>query len=296
MSCAERQGYPTNRTSNPGCSNNGQAGRHPDKRGIRAWRVAATMLLRALAGFSAWPTTVHASPEEIVIFADEGDKPGQFGYELHVNYAARSRGTPDYPGEQPPQGVLRFMPELSYGLSDSWNLGLHLPMSHKAGSTTVDGFKLRFTNVNRRETDWGSWFYGANYELSCFATRLSESRVVAEVLGILGMRYRDWLFVVNPEVGRALKSNTRELDRSLDFDLNLKVMKKVGGGIAVGIEHYGELGKAERPEFGVTSSQITYATIEFATKSRLEFNIGVGHGWTDSVDRLVFKAIVGLPF
>jgi hypothetical protein len=245
---------------------------------------------------NAGPGLVHAAPEEIVIFADEGEKRGEFGYELHLNYASHARKTADYPGEKPPQGVFRIMPEVSYGLSDSWNLGLHMPMSYRAGAATVDGFKIRLTNVSRRETAWGSWFYGANYELSYFQPRLSESRLVAEVLGILGMRYGDWLFAINPEVGRTLKSNTLEFDRSLDLDFNFMVMKKGGHDVAIGIEHYAELGKAERPEFGGASSQTTFAIVEFATKSGFEFNIGIGHGWTDPADKLVFKAIIGMPF
>ena len=250
--------------------------------------------LTALAGL--WVDGARASPEEIVIFADEGEKPGEFGYEEHLNYAAKARQDRNYPGETPPQGVFRFMPEVSYGLSETWNLGVHLPMSYRSGAMTVDGFKVRFTNLNIRETDWGSWFYGVNYELSYFDKRLSESRVVGEVLGILGMRRGDWLFVVNPELGRALSSNTPELDKRLDLDINFKVMKAGRSHLAFGIEHYAEVGKASHPQFGGTSTQITYAIVEFKTKSDFDFNIGIGHGWTEPADKLVYKMMVGIPF
>jgi hypothetical protein len=243
-----------------------------------------------------WVQLAHASPEEIVIFDDKLEKPGEFGYEVHFNYASRARGESDYPGETAPKGVLRFMPELSYGISDTWGLGLHVPMSHKAGETTVDGFKARLTNVNNRETSWGSWFYGANYELSYFDKRLSESRVVAEVLGILGMRRGDWMFVINPTIGRTLSSNTPDVDKRLDLDINFKAMKSINKHLAVGIEHYSEVGKLDRAQFGGESGQITYAIVEFKTKSDLEFHIGIGHGWTDATDKRVFKMIVGLPF
>lgn len=266
------------------------------RNGLRNHTGRILTLLMALAGL--WISPAQAAPEEIVIFADDLQETGKLGYELHLNYAAHSRKTSEYAGEQPPDGVLRFMPEFTYGLSDSWDLGLHIPMSYNthSGSTTVDGFKVRVTNVNKRETAWGSWFYGANYELSYFDKRLSSSRVVAEVLGILGLRHNDWLVVINPIVGRALSSNTPELDKRLDLDINYKVMKTIGQDLAVGFEHYSELGKAERPEFGGTSGQITYAVVEFKTKSHFDFNIGIGHGWTDPADRLVFKAIVGMPF
>jgi hypothetical protein len=256
-------------------------------------RIVA-LLCMALTGL--WVDCARASPEEVVVFADEGEKPGEFGYEAHFNYAARARRDRDYPGETPPQGVFRFMPELSYGMSETWNLGLHVPMSYRSGELTVDGFKVRFTNLNTRDTDWGSWFYGINYELGHFNKRLSESRLEGEVLGILGMRRGGWLFVINPQLGRTLSSNTPELDKRLDLDINYKVMKAIAPHLAVGFEHYSEVGKASRPQFGGTSTQITYAIVEFKTKSEFEFNIGIGHGWTDPTDKLVFKMIVGIPF
>ena len=41
------------------------------------------------------------------ITATKLEKKGEVGYELHLNYAARARKTPDYPGEQPPHHVVR---------------------------------------------------------------------------------------------------------------------------------------------------------------------------------------------
>jgi hypothetical protein len=258
--------------------------------------VVRILVFLCMAITGLWINPAQASPEEIVIFDDAMEKPGNFGYELHLNYAAKSRRESDYAGETPPQGVLRFMPELSYGISETWGLGLHMPMSYRSGKTTVDGFKVRLTNVNNHETDWGSWFYGANYELSYFDKRLSDSRLVAEVLGILGMRRGDWLFVINPIVGRSLSSNTPDQDTRPDFDMNFKVMKTIGHELAIGFEHYSELGKAERPVFGAESKQITYAILDFKTRTNFDFNLGIGHGWTGPTDKLVFKAIVGLPF
>jgi hypothetical protein len=261
------------------------------------WKwICRALAWLCVASTGLWIECARAVSEEIVIFADEGEKPGEFGYELHFNYAAKARREPDYPGETPPDGVFRFMPELSYGLSETWNLGLHLPMSYRSGNTSVDGFKARITNLNIRDTDWGSWFYGSNYELSYFSKRLSESQLEFELLGILGMRRSGWLFVINPQLGRALSSNTPELDKHVDLSINSKVMKTIGSHLAVGFEHYSEFGNVERPQFGAASTQITYAIVEFKTKWEFEFNIGIGHGWTAPTDKLVYKMIVGIPF
>ena len=249
-----------------------------------------------LALAALWLGSAHASPEEIVIFDDKLEKPGDVGYEVHLNYEAHARREATYPGETPPQGIVRFMPELSYGISRTWELGLHLPMSGKPGGTTLNGFKARLTNVNQRETDWGSWFYGANYELSYFDKRVSEARTVAEVRGIIGLRRGGWLFVLNPILGRDLSSHMPELDKQLQRDINFKTAKTIGEHLALGIEHYSQVGKFERPRFGGESAQITYAVVEFKTRSRFEFHLGLGHGWNDPIDKFVVKTIVGIPF
>lgn len=116
-------------------------------------KVTLCRAARALAlavAIGGMPATGLAAPDEIVVFTDDFEKKGEVGYELHLNYAARSRKTPDYPGEQAPHRVFRVMPEVVWGLSDKWNLGVHVPMSYdfKTRSATVDGLKLRLHNLN----------------------------------------------------------------------------------------------------------------------------------------------------
>ncbi len=259
---------------------------------VAAFSVALCAILSGL-----WPGPASAAPEEIVVFADEFEKPGKTGYELHFNFAARARPTPDYPGEQPPDKVLRFMPEVVWGLSEKWNLGLHVPMSRNThtGSTTVDGFKARLQNLNAQQTDAGSVFYGVNYELSYFNRRLSESSLVAEVRGIAGWRRGNWLVAVNPILNHPLDA-VPGADNRANFDLFAKAMKTVARDVALGLEHYAEFGALRNPRFGSASGQTTYAVLEFATKSHFEIHLGFGHGWTHPVDKRVYKLLVGLAF
>jgi hypothetical protein len=262
---------------------------------LKAASVAKfSIALCAILG-GLWPSQAFAAPEEIVVFTDEFERPGEIGYELHVNFSAKARRTPDYPGEQPPDRVLRFMPEMVWGLSEKWNLGLHLPMSRNGytGITTVDGFKARLQNLNAQQTDAGSVFYGVNYELSYFNRRLAESRLVAEVRGIAGWRRGDWLLAVNPILNYPLD---KAPGTGASFDLFGKAMKTVAHHTAVGFEHYSEFGALRNPSFGSASGQTTYAVLEVATKSGFEIHAGVGHGWTHPVDKRVYKLLVGFPF
>lgn len=259
----------------------------------RALLTAATLGCAATFAVPA----ARAAPEEIVVFTDEFEKRGEVGYELHVNYARHARRTPDYPGEQPPDRVLRVMPEVVIGLSDKWNLGLHLPMSHSngGGSNTLDGFKARLHYLDSAPTARGSYFYGVNYELNYLKNRLSESRLVAEVRGIVGVRYDGWLVALNPILNRPL-NNVPGVDNHVNVDVFAKVAKEVAHEVAIGVEHYAEFGRLRNPTFGPGAGQTTYAIVEFATRRGFDFHIGIGHGWTDPVDKRIYKMMIGLPF
>lgn len=263
-----------------------------------AARASAASALFCLPMLCAWPDrAAQAAPEEIVVFTDQFEKPGEIGYELHVNYANRSRSAPDYEGEQAPNRILRVMPEFVWGLWEKWNLGLHFPGSRNAntGTVTVDGVKLRLHYLDTKDAAGGSVFYGANYELSAYKRRLSESSLVAEVRGILGLRSGDWMFAINPILNRPLNP-APGVDSRLNLDVFGKIMKSFGKNIAVGLEHYSELGRLGNLQTGSRSGQTTYAILEVMTNSHFDLHFGIGHGWTDSVDKRVYKMLIGFPF
>ena len=69
-----------------------------------------------------------AQQDEIQVYADDINKPGQFGLELHLNTTPSGRTVPDYPGEITNHHGFRFTPEFSYGVRSDLELGLYLPM------------------------------------------------------------------------------------------------------------------------------------------------------------------------
>lgn len=264
----------------------------------RPSRIALLSVAGALGAVCAvMPVPAHAAPEEIVIFDDAFEKAGSVGYDLHFNYARRARKVPDYPGEQPPDRVLRMMPEAVFGLSEKWNLGVHVPMSHNnaTGSQSIDGLKIRLQYLTTAGAPAATRFWGVNYEINYLTTRLSESRLVAEVRGIAGMRTGTWLLALNPILNRPL-SSVPGVDNRVNVDVFGKVMRLLPGGASVGLEHYAELGRLRNPTFGPGSGQTTYAVVEFGTALGLDVHVGIGHGWTDPVDKRVYKVILGLPF
>ena len=90
------------------------------------------MLLLALC------TSAQAAPDEIQVYTDDINAPGEFGLELHTNYVAQGASTPAWPEQKPVRHMWRFTPEFSYGLSPSWELGFYLPMIRDAAGQAIE--------------------------------------------------------------------------------------------------------------------------------------------------------------
>ncbi len=247
------------------------------------------------AALCASAAQAHAAPDEIQVYIDDLQPRGGRGVELHMNYVPRGRLTPDYPGEQPPGHVARVTPEFSFGLGNHWDWGLYVPFSANkdSGSLFSDYAKLRLKYLVNDETLGASNFYGVNFEVGRSPRRVSASAWHGEIRTILGMRRGDWLLAMNPIFDVPLSSSVA--DNKVGLDLGFKAARTVGGGLALGVEHYAGLGPVRHLTFGSQSAETTFAVLDYEAKS-WDINFGVGHGWTEGADRRVVKAILGLPF
>ena len=259
--------------------------------------------LRAVAAFAAAlslplavPEAARAADDEIQVYTDDIRAKGEHGLELHSNYVTQGRLAPDYPGEQPPGRVLRVTPEFSFGLGNNWDMGFYLPYSadKDTHTTFADGGKLRVKYLINNQRLGASEFYGLNLEVARASLRTSPAFWQTELRSIVGMRRGPWLFAMNPILSTPLSHNVAG-GSTVDFTLDFKASREVGGGLALGVEHYAELGPVRHLTFGPGSGQSTFAALDYVGRN-WDINFGVGHGWTDSVDKRVVKMIVGLPF
>ncbi len=247
----------------------------------------------ALAASAVAPCGASLS-DEIQVYTDDINVPGEAGLELHVNTTPRGRSTPDYPGEVVPEHGLRLTPEFSYGLAPSWEAGLYLPISRDAsGNTRLAGAKLRLKWLPIRPDTHGGWFAGVNTELSRLQQRFSESRNSLELRGMVGWRSERWLFAVNPLIGWSLSPGYR--GQSPDFSLASKVARTVRPGLALGLEYYNDIGTLARVLPAGEQGNTLYAALDWSGGG-WDVNVGIGHGLTRSADPLTVKAIVGFPF
>jgi hypothetical protein len=258
-------------------------------------RSLARIVLVFSFGAAILTPNAYAISDEIQVYTDDINKPGEFGLELHVNTTLKGRKTPDYPGDSPPHHGLRFTPEFSYGLSKDWEAGLYFPTVRNAdGNFSASGAKLRLKWIPLRgDEENGGWYVGANVELSSVNKRYSESRYSSELRIMTGYRAKEWHLAVNPIFGWDLSKGYRGGGPS--FDLATKAVHDVTEGIALGVEYYSGLGKLARTLPSSLQENTLYLVMDYDRKP-WAFNIGIGKGLNGATDRWTLKTIVEVPF
>jgi hypothetical protein len=248
----------------------------------------------ALAAALAAPASAIAIVDEIQVYVDDINKPGEKGLELHVNTTPKGRSAPAYPGDMPPRHSLRFTPEFSFGLTREFDWGFYFPtVIGSDGNFYAGGGKLRFKwmPIQPDETK-GGWYAGGNLELSRLTKKYSESPYSSEVRTIFGYRAPNWLIGVNPIFEWSLSPGFR--NGGPDFTLAVKAMHDVQPGVAVGFEHYAGIGKLAHPFPRNEQEHTLYLTLDVDRKPWI-FNVGIGRGLTPATDRWTLKAIFEVP-
>jgi len=245
--------------------------------------VAATIALLVTV-------TAARADDEIQIYNADIAAVGQWTFEQHLNYTFNGRKEPDFPGGLVPNHALNGTPEFAYGMTDWWEVGFYIPFAVSgSGAFLSNGAKIRslFAVPHAGERNF---FYGVNFELSYETPPFSQTRFASEIRPIVGVRNKEWEFIVNPIVdigfGRLGEA---------DFLPAARLARNLGEDRFIGVEYYTDLGKIgdflplgqqQHQLFGVTDFKLGVFDIE----------LGLGYGLTSGSDRLIAKAIVGYNF
>ncbi|MFZ2269444.1 MAG: hypothetical protein WAV95_17865 [Azonexus sp.] len=256
---------------------------HPDLLAPRLVALAVSLVL-------AFP--VDAAPDEIQVYTEELDDPGQLGMELHLNYVPKGRQAPGYPGEMASQHRLQVTPEFSYGLTRTLEAGLYLPLALGAdGRLYGNGARLRLKFVAPREAG-ARFFWGVNGEYGYSERRISQSSMGLEIRPMIGYRDEQWLLSFNPILNTDLSGPG---DKKVQFEPALKVTHRVTGGTHAGFEYYGEYGPIERLLPESQRTHYLYGVIDAEIKG-IDLNFGIGRGLKNAEDQWIVKAILAIPF
>lgn len=247
--------------------------------------MPATRLAACLVLLLAFSSARAALPDEIQVYTDDLEAPGERGIELHVNTTLRGRSTPDYPGEVTPHHGLRVTPEISWGLAPDWDGGIYLPFVHGAdGSSDFAGPKLRLKWMPLRPPEGSTGaFSGLNWELAVVQRKFEEAGQSLEIRPILGWHGEEWLLAFNPIVEADLAGPAKGV---LTFAPAFKAARDVGDGTAVGVELYSDLGRLSGFAPRAEQSHSLYFVLD---TRRVE--LGIGKGIRGAADAWTIKAI-----
>ena len=233
----------------------------------------------------------YAADEEIQVYMNEINAPGQPGLDIHTNYVTSGDGTPDYPGGQSSLHRVRVTPEFSYSLDNHFELGLYLPLAtlDSGGQLRADGWKVRLKWLARHPEH--GFYYGVNYEVGRLGHHLDENPWNNEVKLIGGWEGDKWIIGSNVNFDFALSGPAKS---PVSVELAVKVGYKLSATTTIGVETYNGLGTVR--DFGRFSNNDQTSFVAVDTKlGRWDLNLGVGKGYATSKDSTIIKLVLGVP-
>lgn len=253
-------------------------------------RAALASLLLVAAG-----TANAAQLDEIAVYDDSINKPGEFTTEVHVNGTPKGVTTRSFPGEYLTDRGVRVSPEFAYGLTKTIEIGAYFPelAIDRNGNVLVAGEKVRLKYLPLQPDEkTGGYFAGANVEFARLDRHIAQSRTQAELRLISGYRSPEWLFAFDPIFDWNLSDGPAS--GTPDFNYGFKAARKIKEGLQLGAEYYSDIGPLNHPNSWNKQDNRVYAVADIDMKPFV-FNFGVGYGLTDASDRWTIKAIFEVP-
>lgn len=246
----------------------------------------------AVVGLSVCVATANAAPDEIMVYTDEMNAPGQLGIEQHFNYTFNGTRSAEYPGQMPTNQLSQLTSEIAYGLTNTLEAAVYLPFAVASnGDAVLNGFRLRLKYIAPHQAS-ETFFYGLNVEAGQSSIRVSETRDSMELRPIVGFHDDNWLISFNPIMYIGLDSN---VSHQPQFEPSIKIGHRVVEDVNAGVEYYGELGALNALRPVDQWVQTVYAVIDMELHG-VDTNFGIGHGFANAVDLWIVKGVVTVPF
>jgi hypothetical protein len=251
----------------------------------RASAIILHVFITAGAAFGA--DEVH---DEIQVYNAEIADIGQWTIQQHLNYAFVGQSHWEVAGGFASNHALQGSPELAYGITKWWEIGFYVPFAVNGDGILSDGAKIRNLFVVP-DAAKRSFFYGVNFELGYELPNFSVTPWTLEIRPIIGVRDKEWEFIVNPIVDLSFGSSHGEAD----FAPAVRLARNLGQNRFIGLEYYADFGKIGDFLPLKQQSQQLFAVTDFKV-NKIDVELGTGFGFTPGSDRFIVKAILGYAF
>lgn len=228
---------------------------------------------------------VYADNMELEVYrgeiADEG--------ESNVDFAANVMKSPQH-GDWHGASLFQAVGEYSYGLDDSWEIGVKLPLYALNGSWNTEGVLSEIKYVAPH--DMGGLYWGAEIEAGYERMAGENEQWTIEAVPIFGWRNTQWDVAFNPGVDIASGGDARG---KLLFEPAAKVAYRVTGKSALGLEYFSEAGPVSHVLPGSQRNELAFVTLDTKV-GKSAINVGVGHGANAASPGVALKTVIDIEF
>ncbi len=262
---------------------------------IKLVRLNALFLLTAFILVCFFSDPAHSALSyEIAVFTDDIVAPGELGTNLHFNMTPQGLSVPTYQNEVMNVHGQRLTPEFNYGLSQTLEVGLLLPITRtNSGLITEAGYIAKAKYMPVQSLYGVGFFAGFNVEWGQLKPEFALSQRFYEFRYITGWRNEDWLISVNPIFNWPVSKDY--VEHSPDYTLALKASYRLFGKSRYGLEYYSGKGQINNLTPYSLQNNTLYFVWDYERKP-YEINLGLGRGLNSSTDNWTIKSIVAWPF
>ncbi len=244
-------------------------------------RLAALAILALLSG-----TAQAAVFDEFQVFDGRITTPGSVDLNLHLN--AGRRGILD--GQGAPRNGALLTAEIGYATAPWHEVAVYLPVAQEfGGDLHGGGFKLRNSFVTPGAGD-RPVAAGRDVELRRQSYRFSSTDWALTLRPILDLRSGPWQLILNPGVEFPLGRDGPV------FAPAIRGVRRVAETVWLGLEHYMDFGRIDRPEAPHGQAHQLFVTTDIRVADRLGVQFGLGHGLTHASDRWAGKFMLLVDF
>jgi hypothetical protein len=230
---------------------------------------------------------------EIQVYGSDLVAPGRTMIELHSNYTANGFTTV-MDGQLPDNHEEHETIEITHGWTPFFETGFYFFNSIGSdGRTAYVGSHIR-PRFAAPET-W-KWPVGVSIstEFGFQKKAFSSNTATLEIRPIVDKKINKVYISINPTLDQSFKGPDQ--NRGLIFSPNVKGSYDITKVVALGLEYYGSTG----PFFNYDPIQKQMQQLFIATDLNedpdWEFNGGIGTGFTQATEKLIFKIIIGRRF
>jgi hypothetical protein len=227
---------------------------------------------------------------EIQVYGAETTQAPSTTFELHSNISVFGNNASEN-GVRPTTHAWRNTLEITQGLAPNLELGFYLFTNLTPGygyQWVGDHLRLRAIAPEKWKIPFG---LGLSVEGGYQRKEYADETWSLEIRPIIDKKFDRFYIAFNPVIGVSLQSAYNS-HRPV-FEPAVELSAPINAMVHAGLEYYGSVGGTDK--LGATPPQQHQIFIvsdwDFGTE--WEFNIGAGVGLTNTVDALIFKAIIG---